>query len=86
MLTKNDIKIIKDIVSEAVVPLAKKSDVDKQLAEQKLTTQKGFTKLEKAIKKEHKIGGQILQLLEVEDRKIKLRVEKIEHHLGFASY
>lgn len=40
--------------------------------------------LRSAIKREHKFQGEILQVLEVEDRKLKNKVERIERHLGFA--
>lgn len=48
-------------------------------------TTKDVRRLEKAIAKEHRTGGEILQICEVEDRKIRQRVGRIEGHLGFTS-
>ncbi len=100
MLTNDDVKIIRGLVKEevtdaitkAVAPLATqdqlKSLVTKDEAKSFATKddlKKTEERLIRAIKQEHKVGGEILQICEVEDRKIKVRVEKIEHHLGFAS-
>ncbi len=46
---------------------------------------KGFARLERAIKREHKIGGEILDFLEVEDRKIKQRLTRVEQQVGINS-
>lgn len=78
MLTKNDLSAINNIVQN-VVTKAVASLVTKEEAK------KTEMRLMKAIEKEHKIGGDILQICEVEDRKIRNRVVKIENHLGFAS-
>ena len=93
MLTKNDLsainKIVQDVVTKAVAPLDTKiTKLDVKLTGQlsQLNTKitKDVDKLEKAITKEHKIGGEILQVAQVENRETVLRVERIEHHLGFA--
>lgn len=108
MLTTGDIKVIKNIISEAVAPLATKDElktlatkVDLAKLDTKITkldvkmsgefadlknkTTKDMERLERAIKTEHKIGNVDFGYLEDEDRKIKVRVERIEHHIGFAS-
>lgn len=90
MLTNNDVRLIRNIVKEeitdavtsAVAPLVTKEEAKRFATKDDLkTTEK---RLMRAIKREHKVGGEILQICEVEDRKIIQRVEKIEHHLGFA--
>ncbi len=42
-------------------------------------------RLKRAIKKEHKVGGKILQYLEVENRKTNERIDKLGKYVGFAS-
>ncbi len=90
--------IVSGAIGVAVAPLATKDDIAKldtkitkldvkmsgQFANLRAKTTKDTNKLEKAIKKEHKIGNIDFGYLEKEDRKILVRVEKIEHHLGFA--
>ncbi len=87
MLTNDDIKaievIVNKVVSNAVTPLVTKNEAKNFATKDDLKETE--ERLMKAIKKEHKIGGDILQICEVEDRKIRNRVVKIENHLGFAS-
>lgn len=82
MLTKTDLQAIKKAVDTSidnrVTPLEKKVD-------------KGLKKLEKmdrsmkwGFKNARRENGVILNYLEVEDRKIKDRVERLEHHVGFS--
>ncbi len=86
MLTNDDVKVIKEIVNEvikkAVAPLVTKDEAKKIATKDDL--QQTEKRLTKAIKKEHKIGGEILHVAQDENRKISIRVERIEHHLGFA--
>ncbi len=65
-----------------IVKLEVKSDANFARLESKMD--KGFTELERAIKIEHKARDNDFQYLETEERKIKQRVEKIEHHIGFS--
>lgn len=90
MLTADDIKIIKTIVTEAVAPLdtkLTKLDVkmSSQFAQLNEKTTKDTERLERAIKTEYKRGNEDFGHLKNEDRKISLRVAKIEDHLGFAT-
>lgn len=53
MLTKNDTQTINKIVQDIIIPFQEE-------------TRKEFKSVHKAIKKEHKLGGEILDYLEVE--------------------
>jgi len=97
LATREEIKVL--ATKEDLKSLATKADLAKldtkitnldvkmsgQFAQLKDKTTKDTKKLEKAIKKEHRIGNDDFAHLENEDRKVLIRVEKIEHHLGFAS-
>lgn len=90
---------ITSAITSAVAPLATKTDLAKldtkvtkldvkisgQFAELKSKMTKDSKKLERCLKTERKLRNEDFGHLEKEDRKISLRVEKIEHHLGFAS-
>lgn len=98
MLTQDDIKAIKDIVNGAVGPLATKTglasldtkltrfevNMTRQFTDLKNKTTKDTDRLERAIKTRRKVNNEDFGHLEKEDRKIVIRVEKIERHIGFA--
>lgn len=98
MLTKDDLLAIKKIIQEAVEPLATKIELAKldtkitkldvkitgQFAQLSTQTAKDVERLEKAIKTEYKRGNEDFGYLESEDRKISVRVARIERHLNFA--
>lgn len=88
LVTKEELKVLATKVDLAKVD-TKITNLDVkmsgQFAQLKDKTTKDTKKLERAIKTEHRTGGDDFGHLENEDRKISVRVEKIERQLGFAS-
>lgn len=86
--TKDDLKLLatKDDLAKLDTKITRLDvKMSGQFSELKDKTTKDAKKLERAIKTEHRIGNNDFGHLEKEDRKIVVRVDRIEHHLGFVT-
>lgn len=86
MLADGDLQAIDKLITKLIKPLQKDIGELKvgQVSMQKGIDElkKGQKRLERGLKREHKIGGEILTYLEKQDYTVLTRVKRLETHLG----